>query len=123
MIKAIQDYFNRNDRDRWDRDDELQAWRDVGQRLWPYVRYFGLCGADTEATQAVADLALCLGLDEGREIAKSAQQAAQAPGGVAKQCAQWLMDHRFYGRKVRKSDMERLAREMMEHFEGGREIE
>lgn len=40
----------------------MARWRAVGRRLWPYVRYFGLCGADLEAVESVAELATLLGL-------------------------------------------------------------
>ncbi len=43
--------------------DPLARWRDVGRRLWPFVRYFGLCGADPAATEAVRDLGELLGID------------------------------------------------------------
>lgn len=41
--------------------DELACWRDVGARLWPFVRYFGLCGGCPESLEVVADLAQLLG--------------------------------------------------------------
>lgn len=41
--------------------NELERWRTNGRALWPFVRFFGLCGADPQAMEAVAELADLLG--------------------------------------------------------------
>lgn len=44
-----------------DQTVELARWRDTGDRLWPFVRYWGLCGASPEALDAMKTLADLLG--------------------------------------------------------------
>jgi len=106
--------------DEGDLQGELLAWRDVGQRLWPYVRFFGLCGADPEAIKAVADLAKCLGfVERGDGNGSAAANPAAISEAIAKaerrkavECANWLRNHRFNGPRVQRSVMEKLAMEM-----------
>lgn len=43
-------------------EKQLEQWRDVGNRLWPFVRFFALCGGDIRAIEAVSDLAGLLGI-------------------------------------------------------------
>lgn len=45
-------------------EDRLARFEAVGERLWPYVRYFCLCGACLDAQEAVAELAALLGKSE-----------------------------------------------------------
>lgn len=42
-------------------ENELSRWRKCGERLFPFVRYFGLCGANVEAVEAVVEMSRLLG--------------------------------------------------------------
>ena len=83
--------------------DELARWRAVGRRLWPYVRYFGLCGADLEAVESVAELATLLGLNgpagplAQEAIEQTRQQAIEdALHGITGEDALERIFERFY---------------------------
>jgi hypothetical protein len=106
-------------RERWEHTNELNAWRDVGQRLWPHVRHFGLCGADPAAVQAMVDLATCLGRPASDGAAELAGAVFVARQETIRQCSQWLLAHRYNGRKVRRSDMEQLAKDLQREAEDG----
>lgn len=43
--------------------NELEQWRDIGRRLWPFVRPWGLCGAHPDALKTLEDMANLLGVD------------------------------------------------------------
>lgn len=57
--------------------DELTRWRSVGQRLWPYVRYFGLMGGEQQAVAAVRELADLLGLSRPGGVLEQEQLASE----------------------------------------------
>lgn len=40
---------------------QLAKWQNVGERIWPFVRFWGLCGASPEALDVMKDLAELLG--------------------------------------------------------------
>lgn len=40
---------------------KLTQWEAVGEQLWPFVRFFPLCGGDLRAIEAVAEMAKLLG--------------------------------------------------------------
>jgi len=106
-----------------------QQLESAARRLWPYVRYFGLCGADPEATQAVVDMGKALGeIKASGDLpltgvslvaASTVIEAAEKTGErVAVDCAKWLENHRFCGRKVKRSDWAVLVEEFRQ--EAGR---
>lgn len=55
--------------------DRLEQFEQAAATLFPYVRYFGLCGADLAAVEAVARLAELLG--QQQESTVSPQDIAQ----------------------------------------------
>jgi hypothetical protein len=79
-----------------DEGQELDRWRALGARLWPFVRYFGLCGGCPESIEAVGDLATLLGEDclsatvmEAMDRARREQTAsvlAKLPAILAGRC-------------------------------------
>ena len=54
----------------------LADFERVCERLWPAVRFFGLCGASPEYVAAVAELGELLGKDGGSSQAIAAASAA-----------------------------------------------
>jgi hypothetical protein len=89
----------------------LRDLESVCQRLWPFVRHFGLCGADPRAVEAVADMARLLGHGE-QSLALAENSAAQARLLAINECIQWLEAHRFMGRKILRADAATLIQEM-----------
>ena len=85
---------------------------EVCNRLWPYVRIFGLCGADLNAVQAVQDLGVLL----NKVPASAASLSEQAGREAIHQITTWLRDHRFTGRHIKRSAMDTLLRELTEEF-------
>lgn len=87
---------------------ELDKWRDVGERLWPFVRYFGLCGGCPASIQAMVDLAELLGVNPAAEIdQKTASQAG-------KQAIESVISHfeQKYYRKMLRKDAEAYVQEL-----------
>lgn len=52
-------------------EESERRWLACGERLWPYVRYFGLFGGDVEAIEAAAELAKLLGKASGGQSGDS----------------------------------------------------
>lgn len=44
---------------------ELDELRDACRRIWPYIRFFGLCGGDSEAIRAMIDIGRAIGINIG----------------------------------------------------------
>jgi len=95
---------------------QLVDIKDAATRLWPYVRYFGLCGADPKAVRAALDLGRCLGVEEMASAAV-AETATHVRSTTIDEVAHWLSEHRFTGRKIRRSDMKRLTKELLQSKE------
>lgn len=80
--------------------------------LWPFIRYFALCGACPEAINAVAATAEALGIDTpATDAAVMAQRAAAAK---ADEIAGWLENgpkHRMIPRQYR-DEIAKAVREM-----------
>lgn len=77
-------------------ESELDKWRDCGHRLYPYVRYFGLFGADLPAIEAVADLARLLG--EDTQSAVSQRAASDAAANTVEFIANWMIESNWIKR-------------------------
>lgn len=109
--KAVRDLLTAA-ADALDAVPDTTALRDACERLWPYVRVFGLCGADPPATLAVLDL--------GNALGKGSVDTRELLGGVRQETleavTQWLAQHRFAGRHIRRSALERWLKELREAF-------
>jgi hypothetical protein len=75
---------------------ELEKWRSCGRRLWPYIRYFGLFGADLPAIEAAADMARLLG--EDTQAAVSQRAAEDAAAQTIEHIATWIVDSNWIKR-------------------------
>lgn len=75
---------------------------DASRRIWPFVRYWGLCGADPEAVRAMLDLGRALGeIKEGDGPGAVSGQAFDDAAGeaaseerlaVAVEAANWVRE-------------------------------
>lgn len=99
-------------------------WRDVCERLWPYVRYFGLFGGELAAVQAVADLAVLLGRSTAHDVANDAAGRGGAVVDVAdiadrsraaaiEEVADWLESSRWI-KRVSPDARDKFVRELRE---------
>jgi hypothetical protein len=98
-----------------DEQDELQS---LCRRLWRYVRYFGLCGADPEAVEAVVRMGELLGMVAGPSPTVTLE-TVDAAAHLARrealdQAKSWLENHRFMGRQILKQH----AAALVEEFKG-----
>lgn len=73
-----------------ERLDRLTA---ICERLWPAIRFWGLCGAAPEFIEAMADLGEFLGkgsISEKSAAVNVAELTRKAKQGVPKEIAEWL---------------------------------
>lgn len=70
-------------------EDRLAEFEEVGRQIWPYVRYFALCGACTDAIDAVVRLGRLLGepVDESERAVAAADNATET---TVHELARWL---------------------------------
>lgn len=68
--------------------DRLKEFQAVGEKLWPFVRYFALGGANPDAIDAVVELAKLLGKPADGENALAAAKYVRQE--ATKQVADWL---------------------------------
>lgn len=76
--------------------DELAQWQDVGRRLFEYCRWWGLMGAEINATLAVVDLAKLLGKDMQAEAVENA--AVESSAATVQMITNWVVESRWINR-------------------------
>lgn len=88
----------------------LEQWRDVGERLWPFVRFFALCGGDIRAIDAVSDLATLLGKTPETHLERADTSVA------VKQTIETVAEHfeKHWFRKMLRRDAEAFLKELRE---------
>jgi hypothetical protein len=84
---------------------ELAKWQNLGERLWPFVRFWGLCGACPEAIEAMKDLADLIG-EQAVNQSAAEDMAVNAVNDIVSQAERRIM--------------ERFSEEKLAHKVGGR---
>lgn len=88
-------------------DNRLAEFEAVGNRLWPYVRYFAMAGACTDAVDAVVALGRLLGKDADGEA--EADRAEEVRDLTIDHVANWLESSPFVRAKIGSRIAEELA--------------
>jgi len=88
----------------------LADFERIGAQLWPFVKFFGLCGGDPRAIEAVADLGRLLGYVDSEAMAGDISRAAFNQGVDA--AAQFLASHRLVGRRFSREGTAKVVEEM-----------
>ena len=88
--------------------EELETWREVGRRLWPFVRPWGLCGGHPEAIAAAEVLAGLIG------VTPSAVVDANTELLTRKQTLEAIAQHfeQRWFRKMTRGDSEAFLQEL-----------
>ena len=91
---------------------ELDEFKAVCRQLWPYVRFFGLCGADPVAVQAVMRMGHLIG--EGPVTAAQAEMDSVYELGRTAGLAQAaeLVRTQHYGKGMLKKTTETILHEI-----------
>jgi len=80
-------------------EQRLERANSILERLWPYVKWFGLCGADPAAMEVVAELADYLGYSESSPQ-RAAEIASQVSAKTLKIVANYIDKHPMASRRM-----------------------
>jgi hypothetical protein len=90
-------------------EKELAQWRDLGARLYPYVRPWGFCGGHPDALKALEDLANLLGIDAQKTVDTNVEQLTR------QRTIQEVIT--MFREKFGRKTLGRYADEYVEHLE------
>jgi hypothetical protein len=79
-------------------ESRLAEFEAVGNRLWPFVRYFAMAGACTDAVDAVVELGRLLGKDADGEA--EADRAEEVRDMTIDHVANWLESSPFVRARI-----------------------
>lgn len=78
-----------------DMEAELTLWREAGEALWPFIQYWGLCGAHPAAIRVMLDIAILLNKHPAgaEQMTQILEAAAGQSADVAAHVSQRIVSH------------------------------